>query len=362
MKKQANSDFYQELFDQRKYQEAATEADKAERQAPGTRGFDTLYIIMYYNLTIGDYEYIVKKLSEIENTIDEIEPVGRYTKDDILLEYGEALLELSGPGNELKGSRILQDLYTNTKSNEIKYWAYVHLDRFGYRPNENIIESFKKMYTGERPVMASPANFSQCGQDVFALMASDPQKYQMRRSYLEFGAASPIINSNTLLLENMMWKGSSFEIDMSLYLEFRTRRRNPIYKGDVFTKDINAIVKKMGCLDFSPNLPASYRFIDYVQFDIDPPENTFKLLTNFLDSGIKAGTVTFEHDRYYSGNEVVDESRSEMKKHGYELMIANVAPCPEKPFEDWYIHKDYGSPWTRKIIDRDYVTVPEIFY
>ena len=92
--------------------------------------------------------------------------------------------------------------------------------------------------------------------------------------------------------------------------------------------------------------------IDYLQLDIEPPEQTLNVLKSFNEQVMddyKFAVVTFEHDYAHEQNIIPrNESREILKSRGYFLVFGDI--CNQEPrwvYEDWYVHPD--------LVDMDYV-------
>lgn len=136
--------------------------------------------------------------------------------------------------------------------------------------------------------------------------------------YLEIGAAEPKTINNSWALEQLGWTGFSLDKDSSNVGEWRRTRKNPLIVTDAT----------------SYNYPRESR-IDYLQVDIDPPENTFRALCRALASGTRFSLITFETDAYRDPRFVVP-SRDLLQKEGYRLVRPDVLSC-YGPFEDWWV-------------------------
>ena len=77
--------------------------------------------------------------------------------------------------------------------------------------------------------------------------------------------------------------------------------------------------------------------IDYLSIDIEPPEQTFKVLKKIILSGLKPKIITFEHDEYNFGPKIKLESRKFLVNHGYKILKKDVLYLGKYSFEDWYI-------------------------
>jgi len=156
--------------------------------------------------------------------------------------------------------------------------------------------------------------YSQAGQDKFVL-----DMIGANGTYLEIGAAYPIVYNNTYLLELNGWKGLSIDFE-PMYLEQWKVRRNPIVIADALTY----------------NYPDVDRY-DYLQLDIDPTEKTFALLQKLLkEYKTRYSIITFETDAYLD-NRFVEPSRKLLSDYGYKLERADVICEGYGAFEDWYI-------------------------
>jgi hypothetical protein len=167
-------------------------------------------------------------------------------------------------------------------------------------------------------------SYSQAMQDIFVLQLL---KNKFNGVYIEVGANDPVMNSNTFVLENYYsWRGISFEINPNYVNTFNSRRKNKCICGDATKIDYNAIFKEN-------NLPKE---IDYLQLDIEPAEQTYIALTKIPFDDYRFSTITYEHDRYASGDYFMNLSRNFLNSKGYRLIRPNVQ-CNGNDFEDWWI-------------------------
>jgi len=156
--------------------------------------------------------------------------------------------------------------------------------------------------------------YSQAGQDKFVL-----DRIGANGTYLEIGAAYPIVYNNTYLLELNGWTGLSIDFE-PMYLEQWKVRKNSIVIADALTYDY----------------PDVDRY-DYLQLDIDPTEKTFALLQKLLkEYKTRYSVITFETDAYLD-NRFVEPSRKLLNDYGYKLEKADVICEGYGAFEDWYI-------------------------
>lgn len=165
--------------------------------------------------------------------------------------------------------------------------------------------------------------YSQAGQDEWVLSLIPKGKY------IEIGASHPINISNTYLLEQNGWIGTSFDIDDQCQAIWQQTRKNRLIIG-------NALTTSFGWL------PAR---VDYLQLDIDPAANTFEMLTKLPHKQTRFSLITYEHDAYIKYDKDYRQlSRDYLTGLGYQLHKADV--CYEgKPFEDWWIDPKDERLW-----------------
>lgn len=146
-------------------------------------------------------------------------------------------------------------------------------------------------------------------------------------TYLEVGGARPTTWNNTYLLEKHYgWRGVSIEWDKSMADQWPAVRNNPCLCEDATTIDYDHLLTEHGL----------GTEIDYLQLDIDPPENTLKALERIDLNKYSFAFVTFEHDLYQSTDTVRKRSREIFQDHGYTMLISDVKHNNDL-FEDWYI-------------------------
>tara|TARA_X000000950_G_scaffold135297_1_gene168408 strand:- start:168 stop:791 length:624 start_codon:yes stop_codon:yes gene_type:complete len=172
--------------------------------------------------------------------------------------------------------------------------------------------------------------FSQSGQDQFAYNLSGDNGF-----YLEIGAHHPLINSNTYKLEvNCSWKGVSIEYDETYKKSWDKciERKNPILWNDAFKINYIDIRNKF----FMPNR------INYLSCDIEPPENTFNILTKIINEGLEFDFISYEHDKYNSGDKYEVLSEKFLLSKNYKISIKDVYSRSKKHkiYETWFINKD----------------------
>ena len=94
------------------------------------------------------------------------------------------------------------------------------------------------------------------------------------------------------------------------------------------------------------NLHCVEPVIDYLQIDCD--EASIEILEKLPFETHKFGVITFEHDRWYSGDHIYNESRKFFTDLGYVRLVPNIAPDNRQDYEDWYVHPDLVDSKTMK--------------
>lgn len=156
--------------------------------------------------------------------------------------------------------------------------------------------------------------------------------------YLEIGSSYPQKGNNTFLLETTYkWGGLSIENDALLVEQFKASRRNEVLLGDATKLDYEFELK-------SRNFPLQ---IDYLQLDIDPPQNTLLALKKLPLKMFRFSVITFEHDLYACEKNLTikRDAAKILTENGYVCVVSNLQTIPKvescdgewKPFEDWWI-------------------------
>lgn len=167
--------------------------------------------------------------------------------------------------------------------------------------------------------------YAQSAQDLFVQYILNGKKDGY---YLEIGGSHPYESNNTFLLEsNYNWNGISIEYNRELCDKFNAVRSNQCLELDATKADYLNIFSRH-------RLPHT---LDYLSIDIDPAENTFLALTRIPFSQYKFSVITYEHDRYQSGDKYMNLSRDFLLSNGYNLFCKNVH-CFGRDYEDWWVH------------------------
>lgn len=247
-----------------------------------------------------------------------------------------------GKGDESRA--LLQDLKNNYELDE-QHYTLVQNNLMqmgsGHIPEEVIKyqkhkhDKLKFKFEGSENI---EKNHSQAFQDMFILAATNGKKNGL---YLEIGAQQPFYQNNTALLETEYgWDGISIEILPDLCAQFARERKNQIICEDATKIDYMKLLDKFDKgTDF-----------DYLQLDVEPSKVTFECLLAMPFDKYRFGIITYEHDHYVDmTGSYRDKSRRYLKMMGYEMLVANVSPNDNSPFEDWWYHPELISP---EIVER----------
>ncbi len=169
-------------------------------------------------------------------------------------------------------------------------------------------------------------NYSQAYQDLFVLSMLDGKT---NGRYVEIGGYDAKIFSNTFILESIFnWKGFSVEIDKTRCGNFNNDRdrQNRCYLADATKFDYIGAMLTEKWKDR----------IDYLSVDCEPSYNTLKSLLQFPLDRYRCSVITFEHDLYSDGSQILNKSREYLTDKGYQLVCSNVCNVAN-PFEDWWI-------------------------
>lgn len=179
-------------------------------------------------------------------------------------------------------------------------------------------------------------SFSQATQDLFV---EEMLQGKQGGVYLEIGGGHPSHSNNTFLLErNHNWSGFSIELDSELVKVYNAARKN---------KAIEADATSFNYLELFLEKELSTQ-IDYLSIDIDPPEYTYSALLKIPHHQYRFSVITFEHDRYSSGDKIMHLSRDYLSKLGYQLVVSNLKTFGHD-YEDWWVDPNAvsASVWGR---------------
>jgi len=234
-------------------------------------------------------------------------------------------------GNAEEARQIIFCLYKQRDKMEPYFYDLMDRNLYGVgepyeylRYHKEDIAAAKRTFPGMENI---ESNYSQCYQDLFPLLITNGAKGGF---YLEIGSSDPIRHNNTYLLEkDFDWKGISIDIDFSHTQKFRAIRKNECLQVDATTLDYKSMLD-------SRNAP---KMIDYLQIDVDPPQDlSLTVLKRIPFDDYQFRVITFEHNTFETDPKVRLESRQIIMSKGYTLVVSDVAPRVNKPFEDWYVH------------------------
>lgn len=170
-------------------------------------------------------------------------------------------------------------------------------------------------------------------------------------TYIEIGACGPVQRNNTYSLEGYGWRGFGLELDIKHKQSWADSKRiNPVYWANAIEFDYVAAAKEQGL----PNR------INFLQVDIEPPENTFSALKQVINQGLAFDFISFEHDKYCHTNDIDETVTNWLKQHGYKVAVYNVCsqrkrnPGVWSHIETWYVNEDINFDsidffdWIRK--------------
>lgn len=155
-------------------------------------------------------------------------------------------------------------------------------------------------------------------------------------TYIEIGASKPVQRSNTVALERHGWKGFGIEFDTRLQHLWPDSRTNKIYWADATKFDYLSAAKEQGLPDR----------INFLQVDIEPPENTFSALKLAVESGLTFDFIAFEHDVYCQDVDYNVIATEYLLTKGYKVAVYNVCsqrkrnPGVWSHIETWYVNND----------------------
>lgn len=245
-----------------------------------------------------------------------------------------------------ESKNIFMDLHTNYHMHEnfatIVYNNLVNMNAFSSKSltlyNKNKLGNIKHKFVGIENVIQ---NYSEAYQDMFVLSLYNGKK---NGSYVEIGSGHPTYGSNTYLLEkDFGWQGVSLDISEEFVKLHGEQRSHTCLLKDATTINYEKFLKGLNFGDT----------IDYLQIDVDPSEISYKVLLAMPFDVIKFGIITFEHD-YYSDPKsgVREKARKYLESYGYKLVVDNISPDHNRPYEDWFIHPDIISSDIAKQISK----------
>lgn len=234
---------------------------------------------------------------------------------------------------------LLDDPHVNEEHREIVINNCINFNLIKERPqtvywhdilpyNNVNLEKIRYKFKGIKKIKY---NYSQCYQDLFVLSMLDGKT---KGTYLEIGAGDPFYGNNTALLKDFKWKGVSIDYSKAEGAEFIKKWKKQ-RKEDIIL-DVDAT--QVDYVDICDKYIKS-RHIDYLQLDVDPANNTYKVLENIPFNTLSFNVITYEHDYYCDNSKSYREkSRKLLKDAGYVLVAGNISPDKDSPYEDWWVN------------------------
>jgi len=289
----------------------------------------------YHRFMVWDKDWNLVSLSKAFSFMDtQIEfCCGLLVKgDDLIISFGyqdNAAYILKMPITLLDKMEWEDDYPLNPKPKKVTWHEPLTYTKEEYK-------NFKFKFPGLKKI---EKNYSQCYQDLFTLSCLNGKT---NGTYLEIGAGHPFYGNNTALLSKLGWRGISLDFQPKLVKSWKEQRPNDI----CLLEDAIKVDYVKLCKD--NDLP---KYIDYLQLDIDPASNTFKVLEKIPFDDLEFGVITYEHDFYIDENEEWrTKSRDLLLSKGYTIIASNISPDKNSPYEDWWINKKYLSKFNKNII------------
>jgi len=183
-------------------------------------------------------------------------------------------------------------------------------------------ERLRVKFPGAREIQR---NYSAMYQDLFVLTMLNGKR---NGTFLEIGCGDPVAGSNTKLLEEWGWTGLAFDIDSGLSERFLVQRECSFSAADATRLDFNELIVH----DY-----------DYLQIDIEPPLDSFRVLLRIPLDRYRFAIITFEHDDYRDLG-TRQRSRAYLRSHGYLLVVGDIAINDYEACEDWWVHPELVEP------------------
>jgi tetratricopeptide (TPR) repeat protein len=251
----------------------------------------------------------------------------------LLFQKAAAAWWVGKPDEARKLFRLLLNEYIDDLDPKYKKLLENNLSSLGCGPESVAIRPYTKKLKNRLKfsfddIDRVEKNFSQVYQDMFILSVLNGKKNGI---YLEIGASHPHKNSNTYLLETLFnWSGIGIEYQEDLAKQHKDTRRNPVLCTDALIIDYEKLLSR-----YFPDTTD----IDYLQLDIEPPRNTYEVLLSIPFNKYSFSIITYEHDYYVDiTRSYREKSRDYLESIGYELIVPNISPNNNSPFEDWWVH------------------------
>ena len=101
-----------------------------------------------------------------------------------------------------------------------------------------------------------------------------------------------------------------------------------------------------------------HKHFEFLQVDIEPPFQTYKILEKIIHSGITANFITFEHDLYASKKNIKYKNLAkDLLKNDYDILCENVHKTDNANgiYEDWFVIKSLNNEKTINDISSNWI-------
>jgi len=227
---------------------------------------------------------------------------------------------------------IMLDLYTNYEMSESFYTSVRNnLINMGAFASKQLTHYTKDKFNDMKVKFANldkiEKNYAESYQDMFVLSIMNGKT---NGSYLEIGSGHPSYGNNTYLLEKQFgWNGISIDLSEEFIGLHKNERSHHALLKDATLINYDALLTTM-------DMP---KVIDYLQVDVDPADVSLNVLYSIPFEKYKFRVITFEHDHYADPKSAVREkARKFLTSHGYILVVPNISPDDNRPYEDWFVN------------------------
>lgn len=147
--------------------------------------------------------------------------------------------------------------------------------------------------------------------------------------FLDIGMGDPVSGNNTLYLENLGWTGFMFDRTGKDVDNANSTRRNRAICCDAANFNWRKFLREN-------NAP---KVIDYISLDVD--EINIDVINNFPLDEFEFKIMTFEHDRYNSGDDRKNAMIRALSHYPQYLTLLENAKITGLEWEDWVINTKY---------------------
>lgn len=191
-------------------------------------------------------------------------------------------------------------------------------------------------------------NSSRMMEDIFALTALN---LKGPGNYLEIGFKDPSYGNNTILLEQLGWKGISISTDIVKSNKFNGERNNKCYAFNVTNIDYKPLVSELD----------DRHIVNYISLDIDSADEV-KVIELLLFQNIQFTVLTVD----WHGNYAVRNQIRKLLDDNMVLIGPDMKFDLQQSTEDWYINPKYIDLTRYEELDKNISesngVVSKIFY